>query len=195
MDNIVVLKCACGTVKGTLKIVPSSLFHAHCLCCDCQRFAKYLNNEKSILDEHGASELLQTYPAYMNISEGEDQISAVQLTHKGIYRWHTTCCNMPLANTMGASHIPFIGVSAKLMQFATEQEKLDKLGPVTMKAFGKYAIGEMPKDVHEKFPTSYIPKIIYFMLKGMLLKKSKPSPFCNGKVPAVKIKRLGNVKS
>ena len=149
-----------------------------------------MNNEKSILDEHGASELLQTYPAYMNISEGEDQISAVQLTHKGIYRWHTTCCNMPLANTMGASHIPFIGVSAKLMQFATEQEKLDKLGPVTMKAFGKYAIGEMPKDVHAKFPISFMPKMIAFMLKGMIGGKNTPSPFFNGKEPITTVKQL-----
>ncbi len=190
MSKIVDLKCACGTVKGTLKVVPSSLFHVHCLCCDCQSFAKHLNNEKNILDEHGGTELLQTYPAYMKFSEGQDKISCVQLTHKGVYRWHTTCCNMPLANTMGSSKVPFIGVSVKLMQFANEQEKLDTLGPVTMKAFGKYAIGEMPKDVHPKFPFSFMPKILGFMIKGKILKKYTPSPFFNEKGPIVKINRL-----
>lgn len=171
-------------------MVPGSFFHVHCLCCDCQKFASHLNNEENILDEHGGSELFQTYPEYMKITEGQDKIAGVQLSRKGLYRWHTTCCNMPLANTMNSSNIPFVGVSVKLMKFDNEQQKMETLGPVTIKAFGKYSIGEMPKDAHPRFPISYIPRILGFMLKGMLWRKNNPSPFFNGKEPVAKIEVL-----
>jgi len=190
MSNIVKLACLCGQVTGRVKVIPKSFFHVHCLCCDCQNFASHLNNEENILNKYGASELFQTYPDLMEITEGQSKISAVQLKHKGLYRWHTTCCNMPLANTMSSSKIPFVGVSVKFMKFANEDEKMEILGPVTMKAFGKHSIGEMPKDAHAKFPISFMPKILGFMLKGMLMKKNNPSPFFSGKEPVVKINVL-----
>lgn len=190
MSNIVPLECLCGSVKGRLNVVPASFFHVHCLCCDCQDFASHLSNKEKILDEHGGSELFQTYPAFLEITTGQNNIGCMQLREKGLYRWHTTCCDMPLANTMSSSKVPFVGVSIKFMQFSNEQEKLKALGPVTMKAFGKYSVGEMPKDAHYKFPISYMPKILSFMLKGMFSKKNSPSPFFNGKEPVAKINVL-----
>lgn len=79
-----------------------------------------------------------------------------------------------------------MGVSVKFMQFVNEQEKMETLGPITMKAFGKYSIGEMPKDAHPRFPISYMPKILGFMLKGVLGKKNSPSPFFKGREPVAK---------
>jgi len=193
VSNIIELECLCGTVKGNLKVVSGSFFHVHCLCCDCQKFASHLNNKENILDEHGGSELFQTYPKLMEIKEGKDNIGVVQLKDKGIYRWHTTCCNMPLANTMSSANIPFVGVSIKLMKFSCEQEKLESLGPVTMKAFGKHSIGEIPEDAHYKFPISFMPKIIGFMLKGVFRKMNSPSPFFNGKETVANVKVLSNV--
>ena len=190
MSSIVELECLCGTVKGNVKIVPGSFFHVHCLCCDCQMFASHLKNKDSILDAHGGSELFQTYPKFMQITAGQDKISGVQLKDKGIYRWHTSCCNMPIANTMSSAKIPFVGVSVKLMKFDSGQQKVETLGPVIMKAFGKYAIGEIPKDAHPKFPISFMPKIIRFMLKGVFRNMNAPSPFFNGKEPVAKVKVL-----
>lgn len=187
MSDIVALECLCGKVKGTVEVIPQSFFHVHCLCSDCQKFASYLRNEKNILDAHGGSELFQTYPDSMKITEGTENIACVQLKHKGLYRWHTRCCNMPLANTMRSSSIPFIGVSVKLMKFTHEYEKNRILGPVILKAFGKDAIGDMPKDAHPKFPISYMPKILGFMLKGILKEKSSPSPFFSGKEPVATV--------
>ncbi len=182
MSTTVELECLCGTVKGQISVVPRSFFHVHCLCCDCQSFARYLNNEANILDEHGGSELFQTYPQYMVITQGQDKIRAMQFGPKGLYRWHTTCCNMPLANTMTSHKVPFVGVSVKLMKFSDDEEKQRILGPVIMKAYGKYAIGEMPNDVHSTFPISYTPKILSFMISGMFRKMNTPSPFFkNGK--------------
>jgi len=187
VSNIVELECLCGTVKGTIKVLPGAFFHVHCLCCDCQKFASYLNNKENILDEHGGSELFQTYPNFMKITEGQDKIRGVQLGRKGLYRWHTACCNMPIANTMSSSKIPFVGVSVKLMKFDDEHGKNEILGPVTIKAFGKYSVGDMPKDAHPRFPISFMPKILGFMLKGMLRKRNTPSPFFNGNEPVVKV--------
>lgn len=183
MPTIVDLKCLCGAVKGTLEVVPKSYFHVHCLCCDCQKFASHLDNQPRILDEHGGTELLQTYPAYLKISEGSENLKCAKLTPKGLFRWHTSCCNMPVANTMTSAAVPFVGVSVKLMQFSSEQEKHAILGPVNLKAFGKYAIGDKPTDVHPTFPRTYLPKIIGFMLKGFWGRKSSPSPLFKDKAP------------
>ncbi|BFM12779.1 hypothetical protein R50072_29320 [Simiduia litorea] len=187
MAHSVELKCLCGGIKGSVEIIPESFFHVHCLCIDCQNFARHLNNEANILDEHGGTELFQTYPAHMKITEGKDKIGCLQLTPKGLYRWHTTCCNMPIANTMRSPNIPFVGLSVKLMNFSSDQQKLKALGPVTVKAFGKYSRGDMPKDTHARFPISGIPKILAFMLKGMLRKRNRPHPFFNDKKPIAEI--------
>lgn len=177
MSTTVNLKCSCESVKGLLDVVPGSFFHVACLCCDCQRFANHLNSEETILDVHGGTELFQTYPSLMNITEGYDKIACIQLGEKGLYRWHSTCCNMPLGNTMKSAKAPFVGIPAKFMQFTNEEEKTRILGPIIMQTFGKYAIGKMPEDAHPRFPLSFMPKIIWFMLKGAFGRKSAPSPF------------------
>lgn len=185
MNTIVNLKCQCGELEGTLTVVPKDYFHVHCLCCDCQQFAAYLKNEAAILDEHGGSELFQTYPQYLKITKGEDHLQCVQLKPKGLYRWYTGCCHMPIANTMASASTPFVGVSVKLMQFASQEEKRRIIGPVLMKAFGRYAVGGKPKDAYDKFPNSFIPKIIGFMMKGKLTGKASPSPFFQNRQPVV----------
>ncbi len=190
MSKTIDLKCSCGSVEGKLDIVSGSFFHVACLCSDCQAFANHLGNADKILDTDGGSELFQTYPAYLQISAGQDKVRCLQLKEKGLYRWYTACCNMPLANTMNSAKVPFIGISVKLMQFADQQEKDTVLGPISLKAFGKDAIGEMPRDTHPKFPISYMPKILMFMIKGMLTKKNTPSPFFQNKKPIVDIKTL-----
>lgn len=186
MTTTINLQCQCGKVEGTLDVVAGDYFHVHCLCCDCQRFAAYLNNEAAILDARGGSELFQTYPAYLHITKGQEWIRGVQLKKKGLYRWYTGCCHMPIANTMPSSGTPFVGVSVKLMRFASESEKERVIGPVLMKAFARYAKGAKPKDAYDKFPLSFIPKIMAFMVKGKLKAKHKPSPFFKDGQPIVK---------
>ena len=185
MSKSIDLACSCRKVRGKLKIVQADSFHVHCLCKDCQKFATYLGNEEKILDEHGGSELFQTYPAYMTITHGHEHIACVQLKEKGLYRWYAKCCNMPLANTMQSHKVPFIGISVKFMHFSTEHKKLESLGPVSLKSFGQYAIGEKPADVHPRYPRSYLVKMALFMLKGMFRRMYKPSPFFADKAPVV----------
>jgi len=186
------LECFCGVTKGELQVVSNKKsFHVHCLCKDCQSFASYLDNEDKILDEYGGSELFQTYPAYMKITQGAENLACIQLKEKSLMRWYTSCCNTPVANTMTSAKMPFMGLSIKFMKFASEEDKLRILGPVIMKAFGKSARGEKPHDAHDTFPKLFMPRILKFMLMGFLYSKYEPSPFFAGRKPVYVPKVLG----
>lgn len=145
----------------------------------------YLNNEDKILDQHGASALFQTHPAYIKVTEGKENLACLQLKKNSLMRWYTSCCRMPVANTMVSARMPFAGVSVKLMKFSTTEEMQKTLGPVVMKAFGRSARGEGPEDAHDTFPKSFMPRILGFMAKGILLGKHKPSPFFENGKPVV----------
>ncbi|GHA17595.1 hypothetical protein GCM10008090_29130 [Arenicella chitinivorans] len=56
-----------------------------------------------------------------------------------------------MANTLGPQKVPFIGVIGDRLQLS-DPEKLETLGPVALKAFGKNAIDNKPVDAHDKFP-------------------------------------------
>lgn len=185
------VECFCGKVKGVLKIVKKDLFHAQCLCCDCQSYAENLENADKILDSFGASSLVQTYPKYLAFLEGRQFITCGKLSNKGLLRWYASCCNAPLANTMPSPNVPFIGVSTKVLKFASDEEKARLLGPITVKAFAKYAKGQKPKDAYNKFPMSYMFSIAVFMLKGKLLAKTKPHPFFKSQRPIAEPILLG----
>ncbi len=189
--SVVDLQCFCGAFKGNLQVGPNKRsFHVHCLCRDCQNFATFLKNEDKILDQHGASELFQTYPAYMKVTQGKENLTCIQFKENSLIRWYTSCCNAPVANTMPNARMPFIGLSVKLMNFSSEEDKAKAIGPVSMKAFGRSARGSKPKDAYDKFPKSFMPKVLKFMLLGFLGSKHKPSPFFKGKDPVVKPKVL-----
>lgn len=184
--NIVKLECFCGKLKGTLNVVSNKKsFHIHCLCSDCQNYASYLGNEEKILDQYGGSEIFQTYPAYLQITEGTENLACIKLKENGLLRWHTSCCNTPVANTMTSAKVPFAGISIKLMKFTSDEDKQKTLGPVVMKSFGKDARGTVPQDAHHTFPKSFMPRILKFMFVGFLGSKNKPSPLFKDGRPVV----------
>ena len=176
-SNIVDVRCFCGKVNGVLKIVKKDLFYAQCFCCDCQNYAKHLESEDKILDQYGASSLIQTYPKYLTLLEGKEHINCVQIKEKGLLRWYANCCNSPLANTMTNPRVPFISISTQVLKFKSKEEKERLLGPVSVKAFAMYAKGKKPKNSHDRFPKSYMISMLYFMLRGAITGKFKPHPF------------------
>jgi hypothetical protein len=179
MSNKIRLSCSCGAVEGTLDVHTNDSFHVECVCCDCQKFASYINAE-SVLNSYGGTEIFQTYPSYLTITKGQENISCVQFSSKGLLRHYASCCSTPIGNMMNSSKVPFVGIPVSFMKFESEEHKNKALGPIVMKAFGKYAKGKKPNDVHERFPFSFMPKILFFMLKGMLLKKNLPSSYFKG---------------
>ena len=176
MPETVKLSCACGEVQGSLELHQKDSFHVECLCCDCQQFSAELGNSE-MLKSYGGTEILQTYPSYVTITKGQNNISALQLTPKSLWRHYTSCCQTPIGNMMNGKNSPFIGVPICFMQFESDEHKDKILGPTTMRCFAKYGKDNKPADAHDTFPISFMPKIMWFLLKGILTKKSRPSPY------------------
>lgn len=178
MNTSVALECQCGQVSGHVEVCQKEFFHIKCLCSDCQEFAARLNRENDLLDGHGGTELFQTYPAHVKITQGADKITMMRLSPKGLQRHHTTCCNTPVGNMVDDPKLPFIGIPVTFLKFASDEEKDKVLGPISLMAFGKDAKNGKPSGAADKFPLSAWPKMILFMIKGYFKKKFEPRPYC-----------------
>ena len=171
------LACQCGLVTGQLHFDATKRFHLKCYCCDCQAYAKHLQQADSMLDESGGTELVQTYPMNMQITQGHEHIACLQLSEKGIYRWYASCCNTPMGNTVRSAKLPFVGIPLAFMRFDSVAQKEQQIGPIQFKVFTKYAQGPMPNGGHPKVPFHYLGQTIAFLVKGLLFNKQSPSPF------------------
>lgn len=169
------LKCRCGAVKGTATdITPSSGIHVVCCCSDCQAFATHLGRASDTLDQFGGTDIYQTSQSQVQIQQGQDKLQGTRLTKKGLLRWHTTCCNTPVANTMSAK-MPFAGVIHTFMDLPDRDATL---GPVRAYVQTQHAIGSPDYPTHSaKFPPGITIRIIFKMLAWRMSGKHKPSVF------------------
>lgn len=147
------------------------------MCDDCQRFAEYLNNETHILDENGGTEIFQVSPSSIKFTQGQENLTCLRLTQKGILRWYTSCCNTPIANTISYK-MAFAGVILNCLDFSG-LNKDDVLGPVKYYCMAKYCIGDAPEGANAGFSKLLTLKIIISLLIGRLLKRYSPNPFFN----------------
>ena len=105
--------CRCGTLKGVLHSVsPTTGSHVKCYCCDCQAAAHHLGAVE-VLDEHGGTEIYQTIPAEIELTEGAEKLACMRLSPKGLMRWYASCCNSPLFNTLASAKLAFVGVHVR----------------------------------------------------------------------------------
>lgn len=100
--------CQCGEMAWQLKSRKAAR-HIMCYCADCQTFANHLNCADHYLDGAG-THILQTTPANMCFTKGQDKLGLLQLGPKGAYRWYATCCNTPIANTAKTKKFAFVGL-------------------------------------------------------------------------------------
>jgi hypothetical protein len=136
------LRCRCGAVAGVVSNAsPQTVNRVVCYCDDCQAFAHHLGRA-DLLDAKGGSDIVQVAPASLTFVKGQDRIAGVRLTPKGLFRYHTTCCNTPVGNMVGPA-IPFVGIFAPA--FETERQRADQVfGAPAGAVFGKCATGEPP---------------------------------------------------
>lgn len=115
------IQCQCGSVRGQLE---GSGVHNRliCHCTDCQAFAKFLGKTAEVLDPQGGSEIVQVAQPRLRFWQGEDRLSAVRLSEKGMVRWYASCCNTPIGNTMADPKISFIG----LIHSSLDHAQMDK---------------------------------------------------------------------
>jgi Family of unknown function (DUF6151) len=134
------LSCRCGAVEGVVRgASPQNVNRVTCYCEDCQAFLHQLGRA-DLLNAKGGTDIIQVAPASLTFTKGQDRIAGLRLTPKGLFRWHTTCCNTPVGNT-AAPAIPFVGLVAET--FGLEQAQ-GAFGPPTGAIFGKFATGEPP---------------------------------------------------
>ena len=115
MAKDVGVRCRCGEVVGLVtNASPQKVNRVICYCDDCQAFAHQLGRA-DLLNAQGGSDIVQVAPASLTFIKGQNRIAGVRLTPKGLFRWHTTCCNTPVGNTLGPA-IPFVGLIAQTFE-------------------------------------------------------------------------------
>lgn len=136
------LACACGSVTGSLDADPPVGTHGICYCDDCQAYARWLGRD-DLLDPYGGTEVVQTWPARVRF-EGAD-VALVRLSPKGLFRWYAACCRTPLANSLGAPRLPFVGVVARCV---VERDALTPTFGPPWGVQGRFAPGGCPPNAH-----------------------------------------------
>jgi hypothetical protein len=170
MSQVAVLRCRCGKVEGrVVDASGSTVNRVVCYCDDCQAFAHALNRA-DVLDAHGGSDVVQVAPAALEFVRGTELIAGLRLGPRGLFRFHATCCNTPIGNTMGTS-IPFVGIVAHAFADA------DALfGPPIGGIQGKFAVGTPPAGT-VKPDLRVIARSIRKVLGWKLHGKATPHPF------------------
>lgn len=174
MSATATVECRCGEVKGVItNASPRTVNRVVCYCDDCQAFAHHLRRA-DLLDQQGGSDIVQVAPASLTFQHGRHCIAGVRLTPKGLYRWHSTCCNTPLGNTVSPA-IPFVGIIAQAILHGTQSDDALFDRPVGA-ILGQCAIGKAPPGsmgMPIRIVTRAVPKVLGWRLRGL----TWPHPF------------------
>ena len=127
-----------------------------------------------LLDAHGGTDIVQIAPSSLSFVQGQDKIAGVRLTPKGLFRWHTTCCNTPVGNTLRPS-VPFVGIVAQAFDGGALRAD-EAFGKPIGAIQGKYAVGEAPKG-STGLNLGLIARAIGRVLGWRLRGKAWPHPF------------------
>ncbi len=173
------IRCSCGTLRGVARGVSSQNGNRLvCYCDDCQSFAHFLGRADQVLDAHGGTDIFQTTPAHLEISEGADRLACMRLTAGGLLRWYADCCKTPIGNTPNSRRVPFVGVVHSCMDHAADtRSRDDALGAIRARVNGRFAKGDLSRlDAHPKAPASML-RLVPLILLAWLRGESSPSPF------------------
>ncbi|MCP3984030.1 MAG: hypothetical protein GY723_06555 [bacterium] len=180
MAQDIPLRCTCGSLQGVARgMSPTAGNRALCYCKSCQAFAFFLGRADEVLDEHGGSDIFQTTPSRIQITEGADQLRCMQLNDGGLYRWYTECCQTPVGNTMSSAQIPFIGLLSTIMDHdATGHSRDEDLGPIRDRVWASTARGDRTGlSGSDGFSYASLPRLFWMMLSNRIRGLHQPSPF------------------
>lgn len=132
------LRCRCGALQGQITLgEPTS--RMVCYCKDCQAFARYLGPAGHVLDAQGGSDVIQLAPHRIRITQGQEHLSVMRLSSKGMLRWYAACCRTPVGNTMTSRNMPFTGLLVQCLDSAPVEPAF---GPVMATANTQSALGD-----------------------------------------------------
>ena len=184
------IQCECGKFRAELTGFPKNTpGRLKCYCDDCQAYLHYIGRS-DLLDANGGSEIVPAYPAEVKVTAGHELIKCTRLHGKGLYRFATSCCNTPIANTDPKR--AWAGMHGRMFT-AKDPKSLDQtFGPVKSSIMGKYAKGTPPPGTPETFDMKGMITVLPFILKGAFTGKAKGSPFFEDGQPVGTTKTLSN---
>ena len=158
-------------------VSPATGSHIVCYCDDCQAYARFLGRDDTV-DERGGTEIFQTTPSRVTITEKASELRCVRLSDKGMLRFYTGCCRTPIGNLLPSPRVPFVGIVASFIGESVGGEPRDALlGPVTSRVQGRFAVGGLPPGAHPSAPVSVIARAITRLFRGFVAGAHRPSPF------------------
>ena len=175
------LACRCGAFQGIVHgVAPGKVNRCICYCEDCQAFARYLDGEQTILNQNGGTEITQVSAGSLVISQGQDHLVAIRLSPSGPWRWYTSCCKTPVANTVEGSRLPFAGMIWPIFADVSQENVENLLGPIRGSVHGKHAYGDVGSlDLDHGMPKGRLIRLMALMLTWKLQGAARNSPLLN----------------
>lgn len=148
------------------------------MCADCQTYARWLGHEDEILDDVGGTDIYQTTPARIRITDGKDHIRCVRLSPKGPYRFYAGCCRTALANMAVPAGMAFAGVPHVFTDHEGAGVSRDEaLGPVRLHIQAKDATGPAPHGSHRGIDKLSLVGMAAGLLWDRVKGEHVPNPF------------------
>lgn len=166
------LRCACGALHGQFAALPIPGARGVCYCDDCQAYARWLARA-GLLDAHGGTEVVHTWPARVRIEGGA--LSLLRLSPKGLHRWYAGCCRTPVANSFGSPRAPFCGLLR--VAIAADDAQLDALYGKAHGVQGRFAPGGVPPGAHASASFGVIVGAIGILARAAWAGGHAPTPF------------------
>lgn len=177
-QTYVSLQCRCGSLQGQALVpAPSVKYRIVCLCDDCQAYAHFLGQAGKILDANGGTDISPFPPSHIQLTHGGENLRCMRLSPKGMDRWYAGCCNTPIGNTLQSKKTPYVGVVHNIMSFKSAEERNQVLGSITGRVQGKYGIAPLPPGTWQTMSMGLVYRVLHFMLRAMIKKQGRPSPF------------------
>ncbi|MFN7131003.1 MAG: DUF6151 family protein [Myxococcales bacterium] len=181
--NRIPLRCRCGLLTGSVDVTDRTGLRVICYCDDCQAYAAALDR-RDILDAFGGTDIWQTFPARVELRLGREHLRCLRLSDRGMYRWYAGCCRTPIGNSLASPGLPFIGLVHAIM--AHEEVSRDAaLGPPTVRVQGRFASGGPPPGALESVSLGVILRTVGLLVRGVLSRGNRPSPFFIHGAPVV----------
>ncbi|MFO0676232.1 MAG: DUF6151 family protein [Polyangiaceae bacterium] len=172
----VALACTCGAVRGRMHDTSAGAHNrVLCYCDDCRDFTTFLARPE-LVDDHGGSDILQTFPANLVFTEGVGNVRGIRLSAKGLHRWYADCCKTPVGNTLGAGG-PFAGVGMAFVAGMDRPGERDRtFGPPRGTLLTKFATRPLP-DGGTTNPLAFGVRTAWLLAAWTFGGKRWPSPF------------------
>ncbi len=119
MSGLVEHSCRCGATRLKIAVpAPTAGTRVVCYCKDCQTAALLHDGASDVLSRAGGSDIWQTTPDLIDITDGAENLKVIRLSPKGLMRWHAGCCGTPMLNTLSRVRLPFVGVVLRQSELA-----------------------------------------------------------------------------